>query len=151
MSLVQELQPTDSVHQLNYCQWFLNYTQRMTKLDVTFFNYEAWFTLSKHVNTRNNWYWSQENPHQFLEASPSCGENWSLGCCLFSRNCRGYFYLRITGEVYRNIITQFISLLTLDNRYCSLQQDEAMAHMAQETMNMLHEFFNDQQLITVGL
>ncbi len=46
-------------------------------------------------------------------------------------------------------ISQLISLLRLDKRYCILH-DKAWAHMAQETMNVLNEFF-DNRLIGVGL
>ncbi len=65
---------------------------------------------------------------------------------------------RVTGKVYRDITTQFISLLNPNEQYCTLQdgeryctsQDEATVHTAQETMNMLREIFDDR-LINVGL
>jgi hypothetical protein len=34
-----------------------------TDLQLTFFSDEAWFHLQGYINTKNNRYWSSENPH----------------------------------------------------------------------------------------
>ncbi len=52
--------------------------------------------------------------------------------------------MTITAECYRGIIVQFISLLKPEERYCTLQQDNATAHIATDTYNMLKEFFDDR-------
>ncbi len=63
-------------------------------------------------------------------------------------SCWPYFFdTTITAERYREIIVQFISLLKPE-RYCTLQQDNATAHTAADTLNMLKEFFDDQLIST---
>ncbi len=50
--------------------------------------------------------------------------------------------MTVNGEVYRDIITEFIDLLEEDEHDCKLQQDNACAqHMAYETIEFLRKFF----------
>ncbi len=49
----------------------------------------------------------------------------------------------ITTGRYQRIIELFIAPLQLGEYYCWLQQDEAMAHIAGLTMQILNKFFRD--------
>ncbi len=107
------------------------------KLDIMFLSDEAWFMLSGYVNAQNNRYGSQENPHQFLKALLHV-EKIGVWADVSRRSVVGPIFhrTRVTDRMYYDIITQFISLLIMDARYCTLQQDGATAHTAQETTNM---------------
>lgn len=48
-----------------------------------------------------------------------------------------FFTTKIKAAVYRDIVQQFISLLTPEERYCTFQQDNATAYTAHDIMNML--------------
>jgi hypothetical protein len=47
----------------------------------------------------------------------------------------------ITAECYQELIMNFISLLEADKQDYWFQQDGAMVHIANSTMQMLNEFF----------
>jgi hypothetical protein len=47
----------------------------------------------------------------------------------------------MTDELYHELIMNLISLLEVDEQDCWFQQDEATAHKANSTMQMLSEFF----------
>jgi len=53
------------------------------------------------------------------------------------------FETSINGEVYQELIQQFIALLPVDERNCWFQQDSAIAHTAASTMVVLNEFFGE--------
>ncbi len=61
-----------------------------------------------------------------------------------------YWHSLITGEVYLNIIEQFVALLEETDLCCWFQQDNAQSHVARDTMAVLKSFFNDR-LISSGL
>jgi hypothetical protein len=46
-----------------------------------------------------------------------------------------------TAECYQELIINFISLLEVDEQDCWFQQDGAMVHTANSTMQMLSELF----------
>jgi hypothetical protein len=51
-------------HGVHFCSWFLqSVVEGELNLQLTFFCDEAWFYLQGYVNTRNNHYWSSQNPH----------------------------------------------------------------------------------------
>lgn len=50
----------------------------------------------------------------------------------------------MTGEVYCEIIKDFISLLHKDEKHCWLQQYGVAAHTADETMQFFRELFDDR-------
>ncbi len=61
-----------------------------------------------------------------------------------------FFTTTITGEVYLNIIEQFVALLEETDRYCWFQQDNTCSHVAKDIMAVLKSFFDDR-LISSGL
>jgi hypothetical protein len=61
-----------------------------------------------------------------------------------------FFETSINAETYQEFIQQFIALLQVDERNCSLQQDSATAHTAASTVVILHEFFGEN-VICKGL
>ncbi len=59
------------------------------------------------------------------------------------KNCGANFFTStITGNVYQDIIKQFMSQLKKSERRSWLQQDNARPHVSTNTMSFLHEFFN---------
>ncbi len=54
-----------------------------------------------------------------------------------------FFTTTITGEVYLNIIEQFVALLEETDCYCWFQRDNARSCVARDTMAVLKSFFDD--------
>lgn len=67
----------------------------------------------------------------------------------FSTAYRGpvFFTETINAERYREIVTQFIASLELDERDCWFQQDGATVHTARESIIFIQDFFGER-LIT---
>jgi hypothetical protein len=53
------------------------------------------------------------------------------------------FETSINAEAYQELI-QFIALLQVDERNCWFQQDNATAHTAASTIDILHKFFGEK-------
>jgi hypothetical protein len=59
--MLQLHDPASTVH---FCTWFLQcIIEDEIDLQLTFFSDEAWFGLQEYINTKNNRYWSSQNPH----------------------------------------------------------------------------------------
>lgn len=87
-------------------------------------------------------------PHKFRESSlhPEKIPIW----CVISRCCIAgpiFFMKTVTAEVYRKIISQFITLFKQDERDSFFQKDEAPPHTSQETLTFLAEFFGDRVIL----
>ncbi len=52
-----------------------------------------------------------------------------------------FFLTTITGEVYHDIVQQFIAMLDVSERDSVFKQDNAKPDVAKETMEMLQGFF----------
>ncbi len=142
----QELKEADSPRRIEFCNWLLHYVRNTrTVLDYVYFSDEAWFHLDGFVNAQNYRVWSAENPHCFRTTSlhPLKIGVWAA---ISRKRIIGpiFFSSTITGEVYRDIVHQFIALLNPDERDIVFQQDNARPHVAKETMTMLREFFGDR-------
>lgn len=144
---VQELKEPDKEKRLLYCRWFRTFvdTNNIVQLDRVFFTDEAWFHLSGYVNSQNTRIWSTENPHVFHETPLHCLKI-GVWCAVSRRRIVGPIFYEgtVNSIVYQDIITQFISLLENDERYCWLQQDGATCHTSNDTMHFLREFFGDR-------
>ncbi len=118
---------------------------------IFFFFNEVWFLLSRYVNSQNNHYWAADNPHVHLEA-PLHPKKINIWCDLSGIKIIGPFFFTttITGEVYSNIIEQFVVLLEETVHYFWFQRDNACSHVTRDTMAVLKSFFNDH-LISSGL
>jgi hypothetical protein len=58
------LEPSDPASRVHFCSWFLqSAVEGEIDQQLTFFSHEAWFHLQGCINTQNNRYWSQQNPH----------------------------------------------------------------------------------------
>lgn len=150
---VQELKEPDKQKRLLYCRWFRSFvdTKGIVQLDRVFFTDEAWFHLSGYVNSQNTRIWSTENPHVFHETPLHCLKI-GVWCAVSRHRIVGpiFYEGNVNSVVYQDIITQFISLLEYDERFCWLQQDGATCHTSNETMRFLREFFDDR-IISKGL
>ena len=67
----------------------------------------------------------------------------------FSTAYRGlvFFTETINAERYREIVTQFIASLELDERDYRFQQDGATAHSTRESIIFLQDFFGERLII----
>ncbi len=152
-SMLQELKPPDYEKRTRFCRWFLRFVREhgLAFCDHVYYSDEAWFHLTGYVNAQNNRYWSGENPRLFTETSLH-PQKIGVWCAISRARIIGPIFFEgvVTGEVYRNIIEQFISLLEPDDAYCWFQQDGARCHTSAETMDMLRSFFDDR-LISSGL
>ncbi len=129
----------DPNQQLHYYNWLLtNITpvlaQPTLQNDFFFFD-EAWFSLSRYVNSQNNRYQAADNPHVNLEA-PLHLEKIGVWCALSTNKIITPLFSTTTikGEVYLNIIEQFVALLEETDRYGWFKQDNTCSHMATHTM-----------------
>jgi hypothetical protein len=95
-----------------------------------------------HVNSQNSRIRSAENPHTFHER-PLHSSKVGVWFAVSRRRIIGpiFFSETITAERYQELIMNFISVLEVDERDCSFQQDGIMAHTANSTMQILSEFF----------
>jgi hypothetical protein len=111
-------------------------------IDKVLYCDEAWFYLSGYVNSQNSTIWSAENQHTF-HGRPLHSLKVGVWCAVSGRRVIGpiFFSETITAERYQELIMNFISLLEVDEQDCWFQQDEATAHTANSTMQMLSEFF----------
>ena len=143
ISVVQELQQSDLVKRLQYCRWFRN---EVGVLENVFFSDEAWFQLRGYVNSQNSRMWCSENPHIFHE-KPLHPQKLGVWCAVSHWRVVGpiFFEATVNGDVYQDIITQFIALLDDDERYCWFQQDGATYHTSKWNYGVpLREFFADR-------
>jgi hypothetical protein len=151
---VHELKEPDKEKRFVYCRWFRSFIDNngIGELDrVFFFGDKVWFHLSGYVNSQNSRIWSTENPH-VLHETPLHSQKIGVWCAISRRRIVGliFFETTVNSVVYQDIITQFISLLDIDEGDCWLQQDNATCHTYNETMNFLHEFFGEH-IISKGL
>lgn len=153
--LVQELLPLDAQKRLEFCSWFQKFLNRHSRtvsaFDYVFFSDEAWFHKTGYINANNYRFWCSENPHIYRETSLH-PEKIGVWCALSRKRIIGpiFFTSTVNTEVYKDIITQFISQLEVEERRCWFQQDGAPAHTASETLEFLGEFF-DERLISKGI
>ncbi|XP_039283421.1 uncharacterized protein LOC120351176 isoform X3 [Nilaparvata lugens] len=151
--LVQELQPPDLNKRLQYCRCFRSFLNDngIESLNTVFFSDEAWVHLDGYVNSQNCQIWATENPNavQVKSLHPAKIGVW---CAISRQHIVGpiFFEQTVNGEVYRNIVRQFVALLEPQERYCWFQQDGATCHTSRETMDFLQEFFGDG-IISKGL
>jgi hypothetical protein len=150
--VIHALQLHDPANRVHSCSWFLQcITEDEIDLQLTFFSDEAWFGLLGYINTKNNCYWSSQNPHltHSLAASSEC---WGLACCKGKEDCRTCFFFNgtINCERYAQVILwQLLPELTEEERlYGWFQQDSATAHTAYMSMQALSDTFRDRNIST---
>ncbi|KAL4084269.1 hypothetical protein QTP88_028094 [Uroleucon formosanum] len=150
---VHELREPDKEKRLVYCRWFRSFidSNGIGELDRVFFSDEAWFHLSGYVNSQNSRIWSTQNPHA-LHETPLHSQKIGVWCAISRRRIVGpiFFETTVNSVVYQDIITQFISLLEINEGDCWLQQDNATCHTSNRTMNFLRKFFGER-IISKGL
>lgn len=155
VTVVHELKPADYVKRINYCEWFLRMIQRhgVEMLDRTFYTDEAWFHLSGQINSQNTRVWSSENPHAVKETELH-PEKIGVWCAVSRSRIIGpiFFNTTVTSEVYRSdILFPFIGQLNEEELLNSFfQQDNATAHTAHASMDLLGDVFGER-VISQGL
>jgi hypothetical protein len=66
-TLVQQLYPPDYLQRIQFCNWYKNNLLDNDQQDITFFSAEAWFHLSRFINSYNHRTWSAHNPHNVIQ------------------------------------------------------------------------------------
>lgn len=112
-------------------------------MDYVFYTDEAWFHQSGYINAQNFCIRFSENLHGFQE---TCLQKIGVWCAISGRRVVGpiLFTRFVTGEVYREIITNLMFLHHKDEKHCWLQQDGVTAYIANKTMRFLYEFFDNR-------
>jgi hypothetical protein len=144
---VQELLPRDFGIRVEYCQWFLNHLNNNNTLDLTFFTDETWFHLSGYINKQNMRIWSAENPHEFVE-TPLHPKKIGIWLAVSRRRIFGpvFYEGTINADRYRNNLLEpfFQNLYDDELLHGYFQQDNATAHKTRQTMERIHEFYDDR-------
>ncbi len=85
--------------------------------------------------------WSGEKPHEYRESTLH-PEKIGMWCGMSRKRIVGptFFTSTITGDVYQDIIEQFLSQLEKSEHRSWLQQDNARPHVSMNTMSFLCEF-----------
>ncbi len=125
-SIVQELKPPDHAQRVTFCNRILHLTHLghdIGMFDNFFYRAEAWFHLGDFINALNYRIWYQENSYEYWESSlhpPKIG----VWCAMSHRRIIGpiFYETTVNGEVYWDIITDFIALLEEDECDCVFQE-----------------------------
>ncbi|PNF41083.1 hypothetical protein B7P43_G06225 [Cryptotermes secundus] len=144
---VQELGDVDKDKRVRYCLWFREFVHDNPRiLDITWFSDEAWFHLSGYVNAQNSGIWVSENPHENAE-SPPHPQKVGVWCTISGLRIIGpiFFDTTMDSTLYCRIFYDFVQQLDdveLTQGY--FQQDSAMCHMSNMSMELIESFFNDR-------
>lgn len=145
---MHNLEPPDSQARTEFCRWFQQPVHDGS-LDpgLTFFTDEAWFTLRGRVNSQNNRYWSQENPHDFHEL-PLHDSKIGVWCAVSENRILGpiFYEETINSDRYvRLILTPFFEQLVEEEKlHRHFMQDNATAHTANNSMDAIDEIFGER-------
>lgn len=105
---VHELKKPNKEKRFVYCRWFRSFIDNngIGELDRVFFSNEAWFHLSRYVNSQVSRIWSTENPHALHETTL---HNQKIGvwCAISRRRIVDpiFFETTVNSVVYQDIIT----------------------------------------------
>ena len=103
MSCIQELLLMDHKKCVWFCLWIKDFlTQNPGILDVTFFTDEAWFHLSRYVNSRNTHIWAAENPHTVHE-EPLHSQKFEVWCGISRRGIIGPIFFFWTDSYHGSL------------------------------------------------
>src|SRR6185437_9724828 len=131
ISVQHELRPADYAKRLNFCNWVRDQILHgHIEPNSLFFTDEAWFHLTGYVNSQNNRYWSNENPHQLHEV-PLHDAKVGVWCAISRTRLIGpiFFDDTVTSRRYiDNILNPFFEQLTEEEKFGgTFQQDNATA------------------------
>jgi hypothetical protein len=104
------LKEHDPVARIHLCNWFLQAVHDgEVDPQFVFFSDEAWFSLRGEVNSRNNRYWSAENPG-IVHELPLYDETIGVWCAMSARRVIGPIFYDYTVNAVRyvnNILRPF--------------------------------------------
>lgn len=132
------LKETDWMKRLEYCEWFKStILQQPTLVEDIIFTDEAIFYLHGNSNSKNEVYWSQENPHVIKETHHSYNPKVLVWFGMHGFNVLGPYFFDVTlnSERYLFLLTEFLQQylerLNPDQRQRTyFQQDGASVHYA---------------------
>lgn len=144
----QHLRGPDSFARVRYCNWLLQSVHDgYVDPELLFYSDEAWLHLSGYVNSQNNRYWCAENPHQ-LHVRPLHDVKIGVWCAISARRIIGPIFFRetINADRYIDLILRpFFQELTEEERSNGyFMQDNATAHTANRSMEVIREVFEDR-------
>ena len=133
--------------QSTYIRW------RFFQKKKIIFSDEAHFDLGGYVNKQNCPIWDTENPHAYIEklTHPKRVTVW---CRFWSRGIIGsFFFVNEQGEAvivnvdhYRAMLNEFLFTKIEEDDIGNIwfQQHDAMCHIAETTLDVLHPVFEDR-------
>ncbi len=101
------------------------------------------------INSNNYCMVSAENLHEYRVSTLHPGKI-GVWCGMSRRRIVVpiFFTSTITGDVYLDIIPQFVSQLEKSERLSWLQQGNARPHVSMNTVSFLRKFFNERLIYT---
>ena len=139
-----ELKQPDQVKRVAYCRRFQTLLkENLGILDYTWFLDEAWFRLSRYINSQNSRIWASKNPNAIHEEPPH-SEKTGVWCGMSQRLIIGpiFFDATITTAAYVEIFNIFVN--QLDDEAFSIgyfQQDGGTSHTSHASMAEIQSFF----------
>lgn len=146
------LKEPDRARRTDFCHWALEkIDQDPSFLDQLWFSDEAHFHLNGYVNSQNCRIWGEENPHVSVQVGLH-SRKVTVWAAMSRKAIIGPFFFRegetVTGDRYREMIDNFF----IPELYCLgetedsvlFQQDGATAHTADETMDLLGDYFGNR-------
>ncbi len=99
------------------------------------------------MNDQNDWFWSSKNPHIFQTSLHP--QKINVWCAMKCKHAGLIFFfvffeITVTGEVYHDIMQQFIALLHKDERDAVFHQNNACSHTSKNSISFLEECFGEQ-------
>jgi hypothetical protein len=124
----------------------------MLDMNLFFMSDDGWFHLSGYVNSQNSRYWSNENPHQFVE-TPLHPQKLGVWSAVSTRRIiTVFFHLTVDSNRYvEEMFNPFVNqLIDEEKAYGYFQQDGATAHTARHSMSRILEVFPEERVVSRG-
>ena len=146
IQLVQELQPNDleyAMQSQDLANGDLHFLKNLIMFD------EAHFHLNGFINKQNCRIWESENPHATAQRQLH-PQKYTVWCgVLADEVIEPYFFknegenVTVTGARYCQMLEDFVQPWVQNKPPMWFQQDGAIAHTAQETLNLLQDIFGN--------
>lgn len=147
----QALEIGDYARRIAFCQTMLEkLREEPSFLNQIIWSDEAKFSNDGLVNSRNNHYWSDENPHLITERNHQYKFSFNVFCLLmnnkiayvmYDENLNSVKYLQILNTTVSDVLDE----LPLNQQFtCWYQLDGAPAHCSNEVTAKLQNLFDDR-------
>jgi len=149
---VQALKEIDYASRITFCDWVIrSYEQDPRLLNQILYTDEAMFTREGIFNSRNNHYWSKENPHIIRQHAFQERIAVNVWAGMIGNQLIGPYFLpgRLDSELYLDfLLNRLFDLLDdvnlADLRLIHFQHDGAPPHFARSVREHLNETFGQR-------